>query len=339
MEGRYSRQTLFKPIGIEGQDRIGNAAALIIGCGALGTAISETLIRAGVGKLIIADRDYVEPSNLQRQQLFTEQDAIDGTPKVIAAERRLKAIRSDAQIVPVLDHIDGPLLESLANDIEIIVDATDNFETRLLINDIAWKKNIPWVYGACVGSTSTMFPFVPGASACFRCLLPVLPAVNETCDTAGIISPAVQITAAHQSAEVLKWLTGNTDAMRKKVLHYDSWANTNIEAGISRMKNPSCETCGTNPSYPSLQTGNGTQYAVLCGRDTVQVIPEKGRVLSLTEVEEVAKRLGNPYRKTPYFVEMKSNDHRCIVFANGRLLIHGLKDIQVGRKMYHQFFG
>ncbi|MCZ2260267.1 ThiF family adenylyltransferase [Sporosarcina sp. G11-34] len=339
MESRYSRQTLFKPIGNQGQKRLEQSTVLIIGCGALGTSISETLVRAGVGKLILADRDYVEPSNLQRQQLFTEQDAIEGTPKVIAAKRQLKEIRSDVQIQTVLNHIDGPLLVELVRDVDIILDATDNFETRLLINDVSWKTRIPWIYGACVGSSSTVFPFVPVEMSCFRCLLPVLPAVNETCDTAGIISPAVQITAAHQSAEALKWLSGNELAMRNKMLTYDVWANTSIEAGITRMKNAQCETCGPNPTYPSLQSESGTSYAVLCGRETVQVIPEKERVLTLSEVEEVAKRLGNPYKRTPYFIEMKADGHRCIIFNNGRLLIHGLKDINKGRKMYHQLFG
>ncbi len=339
MENRYSRQTLFKPIGEEGQKRIRESKVLLIGCGALGTAISETLVRAGVGKLILADRDYVEPSNLQRQQLFTEQDAIDGTPKVVAAARQLTAIRSDVQIHTILDHIDGPLIEELVQDVDLILDATDNFETRLLMNDIAWKAGIPWIYGACVGSLSTIYPFVPGQSACFRCLLPVLPAVNETCDTVGIIAPAVQITAAHQSAEALKWLSGNKNAMRTKMLTYDVWNGTNIEAGIARMKKEGCVTCGTHHTYPSLKKEGGTEYAVLCGRDTVQIIPEKERVLTLFEVEEVAKRLGKSYKKTPYFVEMQADGFRWIIFKNGRLLIHGLKNIQQGRKMYHQLFG
>lgn len=339
MEKRYSRQTLFKPIGKVGQKKIQQATALIIGCGALGTAISETLVRAGIGKLIIADRDYVEESNLQRQQLFTEQDAILGTPKVVAAKRRLTEIRSDVQIEIVLDHIDGLLIEELVKNVDIILDATDNFETRLLMNDIAWKTEIPWIYGACVGSLSMVFPFIPGESACFRCLLPVLPAVNETCDTAGIIAPAVQITAAHQSAEALKWLSGNKEAMRKKMLTYDNWNNTNVEAGIAKLKNEACETCGPKRAYPALKSEGGTNFAVLCGRDTVQIIPEKGRMVTLMDAEEVAKRLGKPYNKTPYFIEMKSDGYRCIIFANGRLLIHGLKDIQKGRKIYHQFFG
>ena len=339
MVSRYSRQTLFKPIGHEGQERLKNSTILVLGCGALGTSISETLVRAGIGKLILADRDYVEFSNLQRQQLFTEQDAVKGTPKVIAAERQLKEIRSDVEIQTVLNHIDGPLLEELVKGVDVILDGTDNFETRLLINDVSWKTGIPWIYGACVGSSSTVFPFVPADMACFRCLLPVLPAVNETCDTTGIIAPAVQITAAHQSAEALKWLSGNQSAMRKKMLTYDVWENTSVEAGITRMKNPSCQTCGPNPVYPSLLPESGTSYAVLCGRDTVQIIPEKERVLSLTDVEEVAKRQENPYKKTPYFIEMEANGYRCIIFINGRLLIHGLKDIKKGRKIYHQLFG
>ena len=339
MQNRYSRQTLFSPIGEEGQAKIRQSTTLLIGCGALGTAIAESLTRAGIGKLIIADRDYVEPSNLQRQQLFTEQDAIDGTPKVVAANRQLEAIRSDIEIETVLNHIDGPLLEELAGSADIILDATDNFETRLVINDTAWKLNIPWVYGACVGSSSTVFPFIPSETACFRCLLPVMPAVNETCDTTGIIAPAVQITAAHQSAEALKWLSGNHNAMRKKMLTYDVWNNTNVEAGIGRLKNEHCQTCGPKPIFPSLVPESGTNFAVLCGRDTVQVIPEKDRILSLVDAERVANRLGNPYKKTPYFIEMTSDGYRCILFANGRLLIHGLKDIQAGRKMYHRFFG
>jgi molybdopterin/thiamine biosynthesis adenylyltransferase len=163
-------------------EKLGSAHVVIIGCGVLGSFVSETLVRAGVGKLTIGDRDYVEPSNLQRQQLFTEQDAWDGVPKVVAAEARLKLIREDVDIVTVLGHVDGPIMEQITESADLMMDATDNFETRLLINDIAWKKDIPWIYGACVSSSGTVFPFLPGESACFRCLVPVMPSVNETCD-------------------------------------------------------------------------------------------------------------------------------------------------------------
>ncbi|PIC64786.1 thiamine biosynthesis protein ThiF [Sporosarcina sp. P13] len=339
MENRYSRQTLFQPIGNSGQQFLAESHAVIIGCGALGSSISETLVRAGIGKVTLADRDYVEASNLQRQQLFTQADARNNLPKVVAAERRLREIREDVNIRTVLDHVDGPLLAEIAVDANVLIDATDNFETRLLINDVAWSLDIPWIYGAVVGSSGSVFPFIPGKTACFRCLLPVLPSVNETCDTVGVIAPAVQISAAHQSAEALKWLTGNRSAMRTKLLHFDVWNNTSIEAGISRMQNPQCETCGNHPTYPALHQSSGTQYAVLCGRDTVQIIPDAGRELSLADGVQVAKRLQTEYRETPFFVEFQAEGYRCILFGNGRLLIHGLKDMRVGRKIYHSLFG
>lgn len=339
MKDRYSRQTLFSPIGDGGQEKISKSTVLIIGCGALGTAISETLVRAGVKKLILADRDYVEASNLQRQQLFTEQDALEKTPKVVAAKRRLQEVRSDVEIEVVLDHVDGEKMNALSVGVDLLLDATDNFETRLVMNDVAWKNKLPWIYGACVGSTSMSYSFIPGKTPCFQCLLPALPAVNETCDTSGIIAPAVQITASHQSAEALKWLSGNHQAMRTKMLTYDCWYNTSVEVGLSRLQKDTCPTCGENPSYPALQKEYETSFAVLCGRNTVQVIPEKNRSLTLSEVEAVAKQLNKKYKKTPYFVEMKMNGYRSIIFKNGRLLIHGLKDIQEGRKIYHQYFG
>lgn len=339
MEERYSRQILFSPIAEEGQRHISKSTVLIIGCGALGTAISETLVRAGVKKIILADRDYVEASNLQRQQLFTEEDARQKIPKVIAAKRRLVEIRSNVEIEVVLDHIDGEKMAELVKGCDLLLDATDNFETRLTMNDIAWKYKIPWIYGACVGSTSISFSFIPGKTPCFQCLLPALPSVNETCDTAGIIAPAVQITASHQSAEALKWLSGNHNAMRTKMLTYDCWHNTSIEVGISRLQKSTCPTCGETPSYPALNKEHETSFAVLCGRNTVQVIPEKNRLLTLDEVVTVANRLNKSYKKTPYFIEMMMNDYRAVIFKNGRLLIHGLKDVQEGRKIYHQYFG
>ncbi|WP_303965440.1 ThiF family adenylyltransferase [Sporosarcina ureae] len=339
MENRYSRQTLFQPIGMSGQRQLADAHAVIIGCGALGSSISETLVRAGIGKVTLADRDYVEASNLQRQQLFVEADAKNSVPKVVAAKRRLHAIREDVEIITLLDHIDGPLLEEIAVGADILLDATDNFETRLLINDVAWKLNIPWVYGAVVSSSGSVFPFIPSKTPCFRCLLPVMPAVNETCDTVGVIAPAVQISAAHQSAEAMKWLTGNESAMRTKLLHFDVWNNTSVEAGISRMKKPQCETCGDHPTYPALHQAAGTQYAVLCGRDTVQIIPDAGRQLTVANGVKVAKQLGSTFRETPFFVEFQAEGYRCILFGNGRLLIHGLKDMREGRKIYHSLFG
>lgn len=339
MDKRYSRQTIFKPIGEVGQKKLADAVVAIIGCGALGSAVAESLVRAGVGTIHLADRDYVELSNLQRQQLFTEEDALDMLPKVVAAEKRLTSIRSDIVLHTYLQNVDNELIEYLANQVDVFVDATDNFETRLLINDAAYKYSIPWVYGACVGSSGVIFPFIPQETACFRCLLPVLPSINETCDTVGIISPAVQITAATQCGEVLKLLTGNNASIRTKIHHFDCWNNTYLDVGISRIKNEKCETCSEHAIFPALQANQQQRYAVLCGRDAVQVLPTSDRKVTLDDAEFAAKRILAFIKRTPYFVEMHKDQYRMILFEDGRLLIHGIKDVNLGRKLYAELFG
>lgn len=339
MDDRYSRQVLFKPVGPTGQKDLSSTSVTIVGCGALGSAIAETLTRAGIGEIHLVDRDYVELSNLQRQQLFTEEDAHQNMPKVAAAEKRLKAIRSGLRLFTYLEHLDSALMEKLAGLSSMIMDATDNFETRLLINDVSVKHNIPWIYGACVGSAGVVFPFIPGETSCFRCLLPVLPTVNETCDTVGIIPPAVQVTAALQSTEALKWITGNKESMRKKVHHFDLWENLQYDIGVSRIQREDCETCGKNPVFPSLQHTAGGTFAVLCGRDAVQVLPDPNRRFGFDDAEKVAVQLNAVVKRTPYFVELKVFEKRAVLFADGRLLIHGIRNVRDGRKFYHQLFG
>lgn len=339
MDERYSRQILFKPLGQTGQQKLALSTVTIVGCGALGSAIAETLTRAGIGTIHLVDRDYVELSNLQRQQLFTEMDAEQMLPKVAAAEQRLKAIRSDVQLITYLEHLDAAGMEKLAAVSDLILDATDNFETRLLINDASVKYAVPWIYGACVGSSGVVFPFIPGESSCFRCLLPVLPAINETCDTVGVISPAVQITAALQCTEALKWLSGNRDAMRKKIHHFNLWDNSQLDIGVSRIKDPACRTCGPDAVFPSLTETGVSSYAVLCGRDAVQILPDPNRPITLDDAEKVGNRLEAGVKRTPYFVELNVFHHRMVLFGNGRLLIHGVRNVTEGRKLYHQVFG
>jgi len=339
LDNRYSRQTLFRPIGDEGQRRLEQAVVSIIGCGALGSAAAETLVRAGVGTLQLIDRDVVELSNLQRQNLFTESHAFEQIPKVVAAEQRLRDIRSDVLLSTTIDHADGKLIEQLVRTSDLVIDATDNFETRLMINDAAHKYNRPWIYGACVGSGGVVFPFIPGVTACFRCLLPVLPALNETCDSTGIISPAVQVTAALQCAEALKWLTGNKDRMMSKVHHFDLWSDERMNVGVSKIKLEDCPTCGLAPTYPSLATSDQAKFVVLCGRETVQIIPDRQRTITLDDVERVGERSAKLVRRTPYFVEIALEPYRLIAFNNGRILIHGLRDKHEARKLYHKLFG
>jgi len=339
MDNRYARQTLFRPIGSNGQRKLEQAVVSIIGCGALGSATAETLVRAGVGTLQLIDRDVVELSNLQRQHLFTEIHALEKIPKVVAAEQRLREIRSDVLLSTTIDHADGRLIEQLVRTSDLVIDATDNFETRMMINDAAHKYNRPWIYGACVGSSGVVFPFIPGSTACFRCLLPVLPALNETCDSTGIIGPSVQVTAALQSAEALKLLTGNQESRMTKVHHFDLWGNDRMDIGVSKIKQELCPTCGLSPTYPSLTASDRAKFVVLCGRETVQVIPDHQRTITLDDVERVGKRSAKLVRRTPYFVEIALEPYRLIAFSNGRLLIHGLRDKHEARRLYHQLFG
>jgi len=339
MDNRYSRQILFDSIGESGQEKLRNSIVTIIGCGALGSANAEMLVRAGVGKIHLVDREYVETLNLHRKQLFTEQDAEQMIPKVVAAERRLRAIRSDIEITPFFQNTNASIMEELAKRSDVLIDATDNFKTRLLINDAAFKYGRPWVYGACVGSTGVVFPFIPSKTACFRCLLPVLPSLNETCNIVGIISPAVQITAAMQSAEALKWLTENNHLMRTKVHHFDTWNNTHLDIDISCIKSCVCMTCGEQPSYPSLTSFSKQQFAVLHGRNAVQIIPGKDGFLSLDDAEIAGRRANSTIKRTPYLVQLSLEDHRLIVFGDGRLLIHGMQDINAARKLYLELFG
>lgn len=313
-ESRYAKQMQFEPLGREGQQRLLQSHVAIIGCGALGSAAAELLVRAGVGTIHLADRDYVEMSNLHRQQLFTEADAEQMNPKVVAAYDRLKAIRSDIELMTYAEHVDAMLMEQLAAQCDLIIDATDNFETRLLINDAVYRQGVPWIYGTCVGSTGSVYPFLPDdrEAPCFRCLLPTLPSVNATCDNAGIIAPAVQITAAYQCSEALKWLTGERKAMRRKMLHFDVWNSGQMEIGIRRMKNGQCMTCGEDPAFPSLSRDHADKSAILCGRNAVQLMPGAGRKVTLEEAERLAQKLKLKHKRTPYYMELHYEGKRWI---------------------------
>ncbi len=332
---RYSRQMLFNKIGAEGQRLIGSRTVLIIGAGALGSLSSELLARAGIGKLIMIDRDYVEHSNLQRQTLFTEQDADDKKPKVIAAKERLQSIRPDLEIDAHIAHCDGPLLTELAMDADILLDGTDNFDTRLLINDVAYKASKPWVYAACVEASYSSCGFVPDATPCYRCLVPVLPSTTLTCDTAGIIAPAVQMAVAEQVTTAIKILTDQYEAPYYLRIG-NVWDMEHMKYKVDAMKDSDCRTCGYAPVYPALEEEDTDNAMRLCGRDTVQVID--GR---LTEevVNHTLTRLDMKVNRTPYFQEFHYSGQRFVCFNNGRILIHGLDDMNRAKTLINQLFG
>lgn len=338
MNSRFSKQERFTPVGRQGQAQLASAVVAVIGCGALGSAAADSLARAGVGTLLIVDRDYVEWSNLHRQPLYTERDAAEMMPKAEAAKARLQAVNSEVQVEAWMDHADAALIEQLVRRSDVIIDGTDNFETRLAINDASQKYGVPWVYGACAGSVSTVMPFIPGKGPCFRCLLPVLPSSAETCDTAGVINPAVHMTSALQCAEVIKWLTGNKEAMRQKMIRMDVWTNEQQSFGVGKMKRSDCRSCGDKPDYPSLQQSAETKAAVLCGRDTVQLTPDKNRTLTIADGEAAAKRLDLPVKRTPFFLQVQMPESRVVLFENGRLFFHGISDQKQALKLYHQLF-
>jgi len=336
---RYSRQTLFPPIGKDGQERIRRKHVLIIGAGALGSGNAEVITRAGVGKLTIVDRDYVEASNLQRQQLYTEEDVAEKLPKAAAAEKRLKAINSEVEIRSMIGDATPEKLAELGADVDLIIDSTDNFETRMAINDISQKFEIPWIYGACVASFGMSFTVVPGQTPCLNCLLKTIPIQGMTCDTAGIIGPAVQMVIAHQTAEALKILVEDWEAVRTSFVSFDLWRNQYSSMKMSRAKDPGCLSCGEHREYPYLNAENMTKTSVLCGRDTVQIRPPHSGGVDLSDMAGKLKALGYEVKGNPYLLSAEMETNRFVLFQDGRALIHGTKDIAQAKSLYNRLLG
>ena len=339
MSERYSRQTLFPPIGPIGQEKLGNKHVLIIGAGALGSGNAEILVRAGVGKLTIVDRDYVEMSNLQRQQLYTEEDVYEKLPKAAAAKKRLGAINSDVTIEALIADATPELLLELVVGVDLILDATDNFETRMAINDVAMKQHIPWIYGACVGSYGMSFSIIPGVTPCLNCLLKTIPIQGMTCDTGGIIGPTVQMVIAHQTAEAMKILVEDWEALRSTFVSFDVWRNHFTSMKMSKAKDAGCLSCGTEPTYPYLDVDNMTKTSVLCGRDTVQIRPPKPEEINLASLSQQLTSLGYEVKANPYLLAVEFDGTRMVIFNDGRALIHGTKDINQAKSYYQRLLG
>ncbi|WP_221568494.1 thiazole biosynthesis adenylyltransferase ThiF [Alkalihalobacillus sp. TS-13] len=339
MSDRYSRQTLFAPIGEAGQQRIRQKHVLIIGAGALGTGNAEALVRAGIGKLTIVDRDYVEWSNLQRQQLYGEKDAAERLPKAIAAKSHLEMINSDVEIEAHILDATPQELEVLITGVDLILDATDNFDARLMINDISQKYRVPWIYGACVGSYGISFTILPGETPCLNCLLESVPIGGLTCDTAGIISPAVQMVVAYQTAEALKILVEDWSSVRRKLVSFDVWTNHHTAINVLKAKKEGCLSCGDEPTYPHLAFENQTKTAVLCGRDSVQIRPPNRQKRDLTTMKELLQNKGGTVEENPYLLSFIVDGRRMVLFKDGRALIHGTKDIAEAKTLYHRYLG
>ncbi|MEC1155946.1 MoeB/ThiF family adenylyltransferase [Cytobacillus horneckiae] len=339
MNNRYSRQVLFAPIGSAGQKKLMLKHVLIVGAGALGAANAEILARAGVGNLTIADRDYVEWSNLQRQQLYSEEDAMKRVPKAIAAANRINAINSEVKIHPVIIDVGVQELEELTIGIDLIIDATDNFDIRRIINDVAQKRDIPWIYGGCVGSYGLSFTVIPGVSPCLACLMEAFPLEGMTCDTVGVIQPAIQMVVSHQSSEALKILSEDLQSLRKTLVSFDLWKNHYSSIDVSSMKKQECLSCGINKTYPNLSYNQQTKAAILCGRDTVQIRPPEPKNMNLNHLAQMISGQGLKVEQNPFLLSVSMDNCRLVIFKDGRVLVHGVSDIAQAKSIYHRYLG
>jgi adenylyltransferase/sulfurtransferase len=334
MNERYSRQLRFTPIGPEGQQRLGAATAVVVGCGALGTVILDQLARAGVGHIRCIDRDFVEPSNLQRQSLYDEADAAACRPKAEAAAARLRAVNGDVTIEPLVAEVGARTVEGLVAGATVVLDGTDNFRTRHLINEACVCAGIPWVYGACVGSYGLSLTITPGDGPCLACLQDQLPGPGETptCDTAGIIAPAVHQVAAWQVAEALKLIVGAP--VCRDLRSADLWAGTHRRVAAHAWRDAACPVCGPSPRFPLLSTPDDPAV-VLCGRDAVQV----SRPTTLDPVA-LAERLGTAVvGANAWLVRWRDGAATLTAFADGRVVVQGVADPAAARTLVDRWLG
>ena len=337
MDERYSRQILFSGIGDEGQRRLLAARVLIVGCGALGSAHAESLARAGVGHLRIVDRDFVEPSNLQRQTMFTESDAEQRLPKAIAAANHLRQINSQIEIEPHILDINYSSVERLLDGCDLVIDGTDNFSTRYLLNDACIKHNISWIYGAAVGSYGVTMTIQPHQTACLRCVFEEAPpaASAPTCDTSGVIMPIINIVSAVQVSEALKLLTGHTEDLHCSLMQSDVWQNEWRRIGTGSPR-PDCKTCGLGIYETLLPSAEGA--AVLCGRDAIQISPSQPTRLNFSTLAERLRRAGE-VKFNEYLLRFKTGQFELTVFQDARSIIRGTNDIPVARSLYAKYIG
>ena len=335
---RYSRQILFQSIGEEGQRRLMNSYVVIIGCGALGSAQAESLARAGVGKLRIVDRDFVEFSNLQRQTMFTESDAADRLPKAIAAADHLRQINSEIEIEPEIVDANHSNIERLIEAAEVVMDGTDNFATRYLINDACVKHHINWIYGAAVGSYGVTMTIRPGRTACLRCVFPEPPPAGSapTCDTAGVIMPVINMVAAVQVAEALKLLTGNEVDLQPGLLQFDVWRNEWRRISVGSPASD-CAVCARR-EFGTLDAGSRDSAAVLCGRQAVQVSPSQPTQINLTSLGARLAAAGE-VKINDYLLRFRTGEFEMTIFQDARSIIRGTDDVTIARSLYARFVG
>jgi len=335
---RYSRQIRFAPIGEAGQQRLQTSRVLVVGLGALGSVAADQIIRAGVGFVRLVDRDFVELSNLQRQSLFDEEDIRSNLPKAAAAEAKLRRVNSSVQIEARVDDVNPANIEDYIADVDLVLDALDNFETRFVINDACAKHRKPWIYTAAVGSYGLVMPILPGTTPCLRCLLGNLPApgTSATCETAGVIAPITHVIASIQVAEALKFLTGNLDAADIRLISYDIWSHRfqRIDVGDEAMA--TCLVCSTG----RFEYLNGTplRTVTLCGRNAVQLIPGVKGDINFAELSKSIAAFG-PVQFNDFLLKCSCPPYELTLFKDGRAIVKGTEETGLARSVYSKMVG
>jgi len=337
LQEKYSRQMLFAGIGEEGQARLLASSAVIVGCGAIGAAAANLLVRAGVGRMRIIDRDFVEPSNLQRQTLFDEADARDALPKAVAAERKLRAINASVAVEGVVADLTPQNAEALLSGFDVILDGTDNFETRFLINDFAVQSARPWIYAAAVASYGLTMTVRPGVTPCLACLLESAgtgQGLEDTCDTIGVLGPIVNLIASLEVAEAMKLLAGREETLHGRLISCDVWSGHFQSVRVAR--NPACRACARREF--SYLEGQSQPHITMCGRDSVQV-HERGRALDLAALRTRLAATVADVRHNDFLLRFRIPPYEMTVFADGRAILKGTKDPAVARSLYARYIG
>jgi adenylyltransferase/sulfurtransferase len=337
---RYSRQMRFAGIGEEGQRRLLHSRVTLCGCGALGTVLANALVRAGVGHLRLVDRDFIETNNLQRQVLFDEHDVAENLPKAEAAARKLAAINSSVPVEPVVTDIDRTNILELVADADLILDGTDNFEIRYLINDTAVKLSKPWIYGGCIGSHGQTMTILPGETPCLRCVFEAAPAPGEagTCETAGVLSPIVNIVASFQAAEAFKILTGRRDQISRDLIYIDVWENIQRRIKIAPLRDKVDCPCCRHRRFDWLEGDQGSHTTSLCGRNAVQVAQRRATRLNFEDLVRHLEPLGQvSYNR--FLLKFDCDGCQFTVFPDGRAIIKGTSDVDRARTLYAKYIG
>ncbi|MDP6445827.1 MAG: ThiF family adenylyltransferase [Pirellulaceae bacterium] len=337
---RYSRQMRFPPIGEPGQRALREATALVCGCGALGSVLANTLARAGVGKLRIVDRDFLELNNLQRQVLYDENDVAEGLPKAVAAAAKLQRINSEIEIEPIVADVDCENILSLIDGADVVVDGTDNFETRFLVNDASLRTGVPWVYGGCIGAEGQSMTILPGDTACLRCLHPDAPPPGSTptCDAAGILGPIINVIASIQACEAIKILSGNRAAVSRALAIVELWDNRLRHVKLDKLRAAAqCPAC-RGEEFPWLDGQKGSQTAVLCGRNAVQLSFAERKQINLDHLAEQLNGVGQVARNA-YLLRLEVDEYRLTVFPDGRAIIQGTEEIAEAKTVYAKYIG